>query len=174
MKSFNEYAQEKDIEAIKSILIEEGYDEPTQEQLVALLEAGFFDKVKKWGKGAALAGTLAATGLGAGSMMQKASNDAINSALQNSVSAAAAQQDDNAMQSQTVTSPKKSDTEVQSDSGGTHSRQDIRSGRSGGSRYGQIQRQLIQNKINRMRNRHNQMRDAGVSHGSFVGGKLVQ
>ncbi len=169
MKSFKEYAQDKDIEVIKSILIEEGYDEPTQEQLVALLEAGFFDKVKKWGKGAALAGTLAAAGMGAGSMMQKSSNDATNAALQNSV-AAAAQQDDNAMQSQTVTSPKKSDTEVQSDSG----RQDIRSGRSGGSRYGQLKRQQIQNKINRVKNRSNQMRDAGVSHGSFVGGKLVK
>ena len=166
MKSFKEYAQDKDIEVIKSILIEEGYDEPTQEQLVALLEAGFFDKVKKWGKGAALAGTLAAAGMGAGSMMQKSSNDATNAALQNSV-AAAAQQDDNAMQSQTVTSPKKSDTEVQSDSG----RQDIR---SGGSRYGQLKRQQIQNKINRVKNRSNQMRDAGVSHGSFVGGKLVK
>ena len=166
MKSFKEYAQDKDIEVIKSILIEEGYDEPTQEQLVALLEAGFFDKVKKWGKGAALAGTLAAAGMGAGSMMQKASNDATNAALQNSV-AAAAQQDDNAMQSQTVISPKKSDS-------GGHSRQDISSGRSGGSRYGQIKRQQIQNKINRVKNRSNQMRDAGVSHGSFVGGKLVK
>ena len=127
MKSFKEYAQDKDIEAIKSILIEEGYDEPTQEQLVALLEAGFMDKMKKWGKGAALAGTLAAAGLGMGNMMQKSSNDATNAALQKSV--AAVQQDDDAMQSKTVISPNaskyfksasdtQSDAEVQDQDGG--------------------------------------------------------
>ena len=69
MKSFNEYAQDKDIEAIKSILIEEGYDEPTQEQLVALLEAGILDRLKdsklgKAAKGALLAGALAGAGMG--------------------------------------------------------------------------------------------------------------
>lgn len=67
MKSFKEYAQDKDIETIKSILIEEGYDEPTQEQLVALLEAGFLQRLgqSKLGK-AAKAATLAAAMAGAG------------------------------------------------------------------------------------------------------------
>ena len=69
MKSFKEYAQDKDIEVIKSILIEEGYDEPTQEQLVALLEAGMLDrlndsKLGKAAKGALLAGALAGAGMG--------------------------------------------------------------------------------------------------------------
>lgn len=77
MKSFKEYAQDKDIEAIKSILIEEGYDEPTQEQLVALLEAGFLQRLgqSKLGK-AAKAATLAAAMAGAG-MGQASANDGV-------------------------------------------------------------------------------------------------
>ncbi len=143
MKSFKEYAQNKDIEAIKSILIEEGYDEFSQEQLIALLEAGLLQrlgksKIGKAAKAATLAAAMAGAGIG-GSMMQKSSNDATNAAPQNSV--AAAQQDDNATQSKTVMSPT---------------------------------RRQIQNKIDRVKNRKNQMRNSGVSHGSFVGGKLVK
>ena len=67
MKTFKEYAQDKDIKVIKSILIEEGYDEPTQEQLVNLLEAGLLQKLgkSKLGK-AAKAATLTAAMAGAG------------------------------------------------------------------------------------------------------------
>lgn len=67
MKSFKEYAQNKDIETIKSILVEEGYEIPSEEQLVALLEAGLLQRLgqSKLGK-AAKAATLAAAMAGAG------------------------------------------------------------------------------------------------------------
>ncbi len=67
MKSFKEYAQDKDIETIKSILVEEGYEIPSEEQLVALLEAGLLQRLgqSKLGK-AAKAATLAAAMTGAG------------------------------------------------------------------------------------------------------------
>ena len=68
MKTFKEYAQNKDVEILKSILVEEGY-EFSQEQLVALLEAGLFDRLKdsklgKAAKGALLAGAIAGAGMG--------------------------------------------------------------------------------------------------------------
>lgn len=63
IKSFKEWFVEKSLSEIESILIEEGY-EPTEEHIIALLEAGFMDKIKKYGKAAALAGVLGASSLG--------------------------------------------------------------------------------------------------------------
>ena len=89
MKTFKEYAQNKDIEIIKSILVEEGY-EFNQEQLVALLEAGMLDRLKdsklgKAAKGALLAGALAGAGMG------QASAQGIPTSTHASRAAAAAQ-----------------------------------------------------------------------------------
>jgi hypothetical protein len=68
MKTFKEYAQNKDIEVIKSILVEEGY-EPTAENINLVLEAGMLDRLKdsklgKAAKGAMLAGAIAGAGMG--------------------------------------------------------------------------------------------------------------
>lgn len=68
MKTFKEYAQNKDIEVIKSILVEEGY-EPTAENINLVLEAGMLDRLKdsklgKAAKGALLAGAIAGAGMG--------------------------------------------------------------------------------------------------------------
>jgi hypothetical protein len=63
IKSFKEWFVEKSLSEIESILIEEGY-EATEEHIIALFEAGFMDKIKKYGKAAALAGVLGASALG--------------------------------------------------------------------------------------------------------------
>lgn len=81
--SFKEYAQNKDIEVLKSILIEEGYDLPSMEQLIDLLEAGFLQKLgqSRLGKAAKAATLAAAMGgaAGVGSMMnQSRASDSVN------------------------------------------------------------------------------------------------
>jgi len=89
MKTFKEYAQNKDIEVIKSILVEEGY-EPTAENINLVLEAGMLDRLKnsklgKAAKGALLAGALAGAGMG------QASAQGIPTSTHASRAAAAAQ-----------------------------------------------------------------------------------
>jgi len=56
MKTFEDYSQ---LQEIKQILIEENID-PCTVDLESLLEAGFMDKVKNLGRGAAMAGAMAA------------------------------------------------------------------------------------------------------------------
>lgn len=73
IKSFKEWFVEKSLSEIESILIEEGY-EPTEEHMIALLEAGFMDKIKKYGRNAALASALVGAGMGIGSKMQTNNN----------------------------------------------------------------------------------------------------
>ena len=63
MKSFSEYYKEKEIEEFSQWLESQGYDPQTLD-LESLLEAGAWEKAKKWGKGAALAGALGAATLG--------------------------------------------------------------------------------------------------------------
>ncbi|MCX6035880.1 MAG: hypothetical protein NTV38_13045, partial [Chloroflexi bacterium] len=60
MKTFTEFL-------VSEWLIDNNY-EVTQENIQYLIEAGFLDRFKKWGKGAALAGAMAAgaTGFGGG------------------------------------------------------------------------------------------------------------
>lgn len=70
LKSFKEWAAEKEQTEIKSILVEEGY-EFTQEQIIDLLESGIMDRIKKYGKAAALAGVLGASTLGGGNTQAK-------------------------------------------------------------------------------------------------------
>ena len=60
---------EEQIEAFKSILVEEGY-ELAPEEIIILLEAGIMDKIKKFGKAAALTGVLGASALGGGENSQ--------------------------------------------------------------------------------------------------------
>ena len=63
MKSFLEYHKEQEIKEFSQWLEFQGYDPQTLD-LESLLEAGTWEKVKKWGKGAALAGVLGAAALG--------------------------------------------------------------------------------------------------------------
>ena len=63
MVTFSEYYKEKEIEEFSQWLESQGYDPQTLD-LESLLEAGAWEKAKKWGKGAALAGALGAATLG--------------------------------------------------------------------------------------------------------------
>ena len=59
MKTFLEYHKEQEIKEFSQWLESQGYDPQTLD-LESLLEAGAWEKAKKWGKGAALAGVLGA------------------------------------------------------------------------------------------------------------------
>jgi hypothetical protein len=63
MKTFSEYHKEQEIKEFSQWLESQGYDPQTLD-LESLLEAGAWEKAKKWGKGAALAGVLGAAALG--------------------------------------------------------------------------------------------------------------
>ena len=63
MKTFLEYHKEQEIKEFSQWLESQGYDPQTLD-LESLLEAGAWEKAKKWGKGAALAGVLGAAALG--------------------------------------------------------------------------------------------------------------
>ena len=63
MKTFLEYHKEQEIKEFSQWLESQGYDLQTLD-LESLLEAGVWEKAKKWGKGAALAGALGAATLG--------------------------------------------------------------------------------------------------------------
>jgi hypothetical protein len=58
MKTFLEYHKEQEIKEFSQWLESQGYDPQTLD-LESLLEAGAWEKVKKWGKGALVAGALA-------------------------------------------------------------------------------------------------------------------
>ena len=64
MKTFLEYHKEQEIKEFSQWLESQGYDPQWTLDLESLLEAGTWEKVKKWGKGAALAGVLGAAALG--------------------------------------------------------------------------------------------------------------
>lgn len=61
--TFNEYVVVRAFE-------EEGY-QLTLEQVHELIEAGFMDRMKKWGRNAAIAGAIGLAGFGAGKMMNQ-------------------------------------------------------------------------------------------------------
>ena len=58
MKTFLEYHKEQEIKEFSQWLESQGYDPQTLD-LESLLEAGVWEKAKKWGKGALVAGALA-------------------------------------------------------------------------------------------------------------------
>ena len=63
MKTFLEYHKEQEIKEFSQWLESQGYDLQTLD-LESLLEAGVWEKAKKWGKGATVAGILGAAALG--------------------------------------------------------------------------------------------------------------
>ena len=65
MKTFSEYYKEQEIKEFSQWLESQGYDPQTLD-LESLLEAGAWEKAKKWGKNAVIAGTLLGVGAGIG------------------------------------------------------------------------------------------------------------
>ena len=65
MKTFSEYHKEQEIKEFSQWLESQGYDPQTLD-LESLLEAGAWEKAKKWGRNAAIAGALLGVGAGIG------------------------------------------------------------------------------------------------------------